>query len=91
MNIATLAMIGQRFAFAPFAAKRGDMIGRLRHAAKQKRAHIQQNATLSESQRRAALEMLSRQTEEEMRRALGAREFNAFKAFHHWWFRELCA
>jgi site-specific recombinase XerD len=91
MNSAILAMIGRRLAFVPFVMKRDNTIGRLRHAARQKRERIQQNATLSESQRRAALEMLSRQTEEEMRRALGAREFNAFKAFHHWWFRELCA
>ena len=60
-----------------------------RIAAEEKKARIQQNATLSEPQRRHALEMLCQQTEAEMRQALGDRNFHAFKTFNQWWFREL--
>ena len=60
-----------------------------RHAADEKKARIQQNPSLSEAQRRNALQMLLQQTEAEMRRALGDRNFHAFKAFNQWWFREL--
>ncbi|HWN96076.1 MAG TPA: hypothetical protein VNT99_13645 [Methylomirabilota bacterium] len=60
-----------------------------RHAADEKKVRIQQNPTLSEAQRRNALEMLRQQTEAEMRQALGDRNFHAFKAFNQWWFREL--
>ena len=62
-----------------------------RRAAEEKQARIQQNEALSDSQRRNALEMLRQQTEVEMRRALGDRNFHAFKAFNLWWFRELSA
>jgi hypothetical protein len=60
-----------------------------RHAAEEKKARIQQNKALSDLQRHTALEMLRQQTEVEMRRALGDRNFHAFKAFNQWWFREL--
>src|SRR5436189_3736081 len=60
-----------------------------RRAAEEKKARIQQNKALSESQRRNALGLLRQQTEAEMRRALGDRNFHAFQAFNQWWFREL--
>ena len=63
----------------------------LRRAAEEKKARIQQNTALSDSQRRNGLEMLRQQTEAEMRRALGERNFHAFKTFNQWWFRELSA
>ena len=73
-------------------SRRDPVTAPLRHAANEKKARIQRNpTTLSEGQRRNALEMLRQQTEVEMRRALGDRNFNAFKAFNQWWFRELCA
>ena len=72
-------------------ADRDAATGPFRHAANQKKALIQQNPNLSESQRHNALEMLCQQTEAEMRRALGDRNFHAFKTFNQWWFRELCA
>ena len=62
---------------------------RLQQSATRRKAEINTSETLSESQRKAALEMLRQQTEEEMRRALGEQEFSAFRALHHWWFREL--
>ena len=62
-----------------------------RIAAEEKKARIQQNQSLSEPQRRNALQMLVRQTEAEMRRALGDRNFHAFKTFNQWWFREISA
>lgn len=65
------------------------LVARLRHAANEKRARIRQTQNLSDLQRKLALELLRQQTEDEMRRALGQQEFAAFKAFHHWWFREL--
>ena len=61
------------------------------HAAEEKKARIQQNRALSDLQKRNALEMLCQQTEVELRRALGDRNFHAFKAFNQWWFRELSA
>jgi hypothetical protein len=70
-------------------ARRDPVTAPLRRAADEKKARIQENATLSEAQRRNALEMLCQQTEAEMRRALGDRNFHAFKAFNQWWFREL--
>ena len=70
-------------------SRRDPVTAPLRHAAREKKARIQQNPTLSESQRRNALEMLCQQTEAEMRRALGDRNFHAFKTFNQWWFREL--
>ena len=70
-------------------SRRDPVTAPLRHAANEKKARIQQNPTLSESQRRNALEMLCQQTEAEMRRALGDRNFHAFKTFNQWWFREL--
>lgn len=72
-------------------ADRDATTGPFRHAANQKKALIQQNPNLSEPQRRNALEMLCQQTEAEMRRALGDRNFHAFKTFNQWWFRELSA
>ncbi len=62
-----------------------------RIAAEEKKARIQQNPSLTEPQRRNALQMLVRQTEAEMRRALGDRNFHAFKTFNQWWFREISA
>ena len=72
-------------------AGRDAATGPFRHAANQKMALIQQNPNLSESQRHNALEMLCQQTEAEMRRALGDRNFHAFKTFNQWWFREISA
>jgi hypothetical protein len=70
-------------------ARRDPVTAPFRIAADEKKARIQQNSSLSEAQRRNALEMLCQQTEAEMRRALGERNFHAFKAFNQWWFREL--
>jgi hypothetical protein len=76
----------------PLVLSRRDVLtAPFRRAAEEKKTRIQQNEALSESQRRSALEMLCQQTEAEMRRALGERNFHAFKAFNQWWFRELCA
>lgn len=72
-------------------ARRDVSTAPFRRAAEEKKARIQQNEALSDSQRRNALEMLRQQTEVEMRRALGDRNFHAFKAFNQWWFRELSA
>lgn len=95
-----MATLAADFAVQPFdgdgpvplvIARRDPVTAPLRHAANEKKARIQQNPTLSESQRRNALEMLCQQTEAEMRRALGDRNFHAFKTFNQWWFRELSA
>jgi hypothetical protein len=72
-------------------SRRDALTAPFRHAAEEKKARIQQNEALSQPQRRNALEMLRQQTEVEMRRALGDRNFHAFKAFNQWWFRELSA
>jgi hypothetical protein len=72
-------------------SRRDPVTAPLRRAADEKKARIQQNPTLSDGQRRNALEMLCQQTEVEMRRALGDRNFHAFKTFNQWWFRELSA
>lgn len=60
-----------------------------RREAEEKRAAIRRNYALSPEQRRRALEMLRSQTEDQLRRALGERNFHAFKAFNEWWFRDL--
>jgi hypothetical protein len=74
----------------PLTFSRSDeRVARFQRAADEKKARIQRNHTLSDSQRRNALEMLCQQTEAEMRCALGDRNFHAFKAFHLWWFREI--
>ena len=76
----------------PLSFSRRDAVtAPFRIAAEEKKARIQQNQSLSEPQRRNALEMLVRQTETEMRRALGDRNFHAFKTFNQWWFREISA
>ena len=72
-------------------ARRDAVTAPFRIAAEQKKARIQQNQSLSEPQRRNALQMLVRQTETEMRHALGDRNFHAFKTFNQWWFREISA
>ena len=72
-------------------ARRDAATAPFRRAAEEKKARIQQNEALSELQRRNALEMLRQQTEAELRRALGERNFHAFKTFNQWWFRELSA
>jgi hypothetical protein len=72
-------------------SRRDAVTAPFRIAAEQKKARIQQNQSLSEPQRRNALQMLVRQTETEMRRALGDRNFHAFKTFNQWWFREISA
>jgi hypothetical protein len=72
-------------------SRRDAVTAPFRIAAEEKKARIQQNPSLSEPQRRNALQMLVRQTETEMRRALGDRNFHAFKAFNQWWFREISA
>jgi hypothetical protein len=72
-------------------ARRDAVTAPFRIAAEEKKARIQQNPSLSEPQRRNALQMLVRQTETEMRRALGDRNFHAFKTFNQWWFREISA
>jgi len=63
-------------------ARRDAVTAPFRIAAEQKKARIQQNQSLSEPQRRNALQMLVRQTETEMRHALGDRNFHAFKTFN---------
>ena len=72
-------------------ARRDAVTAPFRIAAEQKKARIHQNQSLSEPQRRNALQMLVRQTETEMRHALGDRNFHAFKTFNQWWFREISA
>jgi site-specific recombinase XerD len=66
-----------------------DLIAVLRRSANEKKQRIRDSRTLSEAQRKLALELLRQQTEDEMCRTLGSREFSAFRAFHGWWFREL--
>lgn len=70
-------------------SQRDGRAARVQRAADEKKVRIQQNGTLSEAQRRSALQLLRQQTEAEMRRALGDRNFHAFHAFHQWWFREI--
>ena len=72
-------------------SRRDAVTAPFRIAAEEKKARIQQNPSLSEPQRRNALQMLVRQTETEMRRAWGDRNFHAFKTFNQWWFREISA
>jgi hypothetical protein len=72
-------------------SRRDAVTAPFRIAAEEKKARIQQNPSLSEPQRRNALQMLLHQTEAEMRRALGDRNFHAFKTFNQWWFREISA
>lgn len=42
-------------------------------------------------QRRTALELLVRRTEDELAQVLGPREYHAFKNFNAWWFRDLAS
>jgi hypothetical protein len=101
MNAATLDLPDEALASRPRAwsideapvplvlSGRDRVTAGFRREAEEKRAAIRRNYALSPEQRRRALEMLRSQTEDQLRGALGKRNFHAFKAFNEWWFREL--
>ena len=64
-------------------------LAEIRAEVEQRKEGITMSADLALAQRRAALKLLRAQAEESIRQLLGDRDFNAYRAFNHWWFREI--